>query len=272
MKSKTNKEFLFSSWAIDHKTVIYVIMGIFLILGVSSYINMPRESFPEINDTKVFVSTVFPGNTAEDIERLVTAPLEEALKGVPNLVDITSTSSEDFSIITIEFDENISIEEAKQKSKDLVDGVKAGPDWPTFNNAKLEPNVFEMDFSELLPILNISLIGDYPIEQLKESAERVEAEVERLPQVKEVNIRGIQDFEVEVALDVYKMTASKVSFNDVIGSISNENNTISAGNMVSDGQRRNLRLIGEISSPQELKEFVIKTENGPVYLLSLIHI
>lgn len=266
MKSKTNKEFLFSSWAIDHKTVIYVIMGIFLILGVSSYINMPRESFPEINDTKVFVSTVFPGNTAEDIERLVTAPLEEALKGVPNLVDITSTSSEDFSIITIEFDENISIEEAKQKSKDLVDGVKAGPDWPTFNNAKLEPNVFEMDFSELLPILNISLIGDYPIEQLKESAERIEAEVERLPQVKEVNIRGIQDFEVEVALDVYKMTASKVSFNDVIGSISNENNTISAGNMVSDGQRRNLRLIGEISSPQELKEFVIKTENGPVYL------
>ena len=238
---KTNKEFLFSSWAIEHKTVIYVIMGIFLILGVNSYINMPRENFPEINDTKVFVSTVFPGNTAEDIERLVTAPLEEALKGVSNMVDITSTSSEDFSIITIEFDENVSIEEAKQKSKDLVDGVKAGADWPTFNNAKLEPSVFEMDFSELLPILNISLIGDYPIKQLKEYAERIEAEVERLPQVKEVNIRGIQDFEVEVALDVYKMTASKVSFNDVIGSISNENNTISAGNMVSDGQRRNLR-------------------------------
>ncbi len=263
---KTNKEFLFSSWAIDHKTVIYVIMGIFLILGVNSYISMPRENFPEINDTKVFVSTVFPGNTAEDTERLVTAPLEEALKGVSNLVDITSTSSEDFSIITIEFDENVSIEEAKQKSKDLVDGVKASADWPTFNNAKLEPNVFEMDFSELLPILNISLIGDYPIKQLKEYAERIEAEVERLPQVKEVNIRGIQDFEVEVALDVYKMTASKISFNDVIGSISNENNTISAGNMVSDGQRRNLRLIGEIKSPQELKEFVIKTENGPVYL------
>jgi multidrug efflux pump subunit AcrB len=227
---------------------------------------MPRESFPEINDTKVFVSTVFPGNTAEDIERLVTDPLEEALKGVPNLVEITSTSSEDFSIITIEFDENITIDDAKQKSKDLVDGVKAGADWPTFNNAKLEPNVFEMDFSELLPILNISLIGDYPIEQLKVFAERIEAEVERLPQVKEVNIRGIQQFEVEVALDVYKMSALKVSFNDVIGAISNENSTISAGNIVSDGQRRNLRLIGEINDPEELKNFVIKTEKGPVYL------
>jgi len=147
-----------------------------------------------------------------------------------------------------------------------VDGVKAGADWPTFNNAKLEPNVFEMDFSELLPILNISLIGDYPIEQLKVFAERIEAEVERLPQVKEVNIRGIQQFEVEVALDVYKMSALKVSFNDVIGAISNENSTISAGNIVSDGQRRNLRLIGEINDPEELKNFVIKTEKGPVYL------
>lgn len=269
MKSKTNKEFLFASWAIDHKTVIYVIMFIFLILGVSSYMNMPRESFPEINDTKVFVSTVFPGNTAEDIERLVTDPLEEALKGVPNLVEITSTSSEDFSIINIEFDENITIDDAKQKSKDLVDGVKAGPDWPTFNNAKLEPNVFEMDFSELLPILNISLIGDYPIEQLKVYAERIEAAVERLPQVKEVNIRGIQNFEVEVALDVYKMSAAKVSFNDVIGAINNENSTISAGNVVSDGQRRNFRLIGEVNAPEDLNDFVIKTENGPVYLADI---
>ena len=80
MKTPNTKEFLFASWAIDHKTVVYVIMAIFFILGVSSYFNMPRETFPEINDTKVFVSTIYPGNTAEDIERTVTDPLEEALK------------------------------------------------------------------------------------------------------------------------------------------------------------------------------------------------
>ena len=107
MKTPNTKEFLFASWAIDHKTVVYVIMAIFFILGVSSYFNMPRETFPEINDTKVFVSTIYPGNTAEDIERTVTDPLEEALKGVPNLVEIRSTSSEDFSVIDVEFDENI---------------------------------------------------------------------------------------------------------------------------------------------------------------------
>lgn len=179
-----------------------------------------QGSLPEINNTKVFVSTVYPGNTAEDIERIVTDPLEEALKGVPNMVEIRSTSSEDFSVIEVEFDENITIDDAKQKTKDLVDGVTAGPDWPVFNNAKVEPNVFELDFSELQPILNISLIGDYPIEQLKVYAERLENRIEQLAQIKEVNIRGIQTFEVEVAVDIYKMTAAKVSFNDILGAIS----------------------------------------------------
>ena len=266
------KEFLFSSWAIEHRTVIYVIMTLFFILGISSYFSMPREAFPEINDTKVFVSTVYPGNTAEDIERIVTDPLEEAIKGVPNMVEIRSTSSEDFSVIEVEFDENITIDDAKQKVKDLVDGVKGGPDWPVFNNAKVEPNIFELDFSELQPILNISLIGDYPIEQLKIYAERLENQIEQLPQIKEVNIRGIQVFEVEVAVDVYRMTAARVSFNDILGAISKENSTISGGNIVMGGQRRNIRLTGEISDPKELKNFVVKTDGGPVYLGDLAEI
>ncbi len=272
MKTPKIKEFALSSWAIDHRTVIYVIMTIFLILGISSYFSMPRETFPEINDTKVFVSTIYPGNTAEDIERSITDPLEEALKGVTNLVEIRSTSSEDFSVIDIEFDENITIDDAKQKVKDLVDGITSGPDWPVFNNAKVEPNIFELDFSELQPILNISMEGDYPIEQLKVFAEKIESRIEQLPQIKEVNIRGIQVFEVEVAVDIYKMTAAKVSFNDILGAISQENTTISSGNIVSGGQRRNIRLTGEIENPEDLKDFVVKTDKGPVYLGDLASI
>ena len=272
MKAPKIKEFALSSWAIDHRTVIYVIMTIFLILGISSYFSMPRETFPEINDTKVFVSTIYPGNTAEDIERSITDPLEEALKGVTNLVEIRSTSSEDFSVIDIEFDENITIDDAKQKVKDLVNGITSGPDWPVFNNAKVEPNIFELDFSELQPILNISMEGDYPIEQLKVFAEKIESRIEQLPQIKEVNIRGIQVFEVEVAVDIYKMTAAKVSFNDILGAISQENTTISSGNIVSGGQRRNIRLTGEIENPEDLKDFVVKTDKGPVYLGDLASI
>jgi len=260
------KEFLPSSWAVDHKTVIYVIMAIFFFLGIRSYNIMPRESFPEISDTRVFVSAVFPGNTAEDVERLIVDPLEEALKGVQNLVDITSTSEEDFAVVKLEFDEDIAVDLAKQRTKDLVDGVVSGADWPTYNNAKVEPSVFEMDFSELMPILSISMVGDYPIEQMKDFAGYLEEKIEQFPEVKSVDIRGIEAFEVEVAVDIHKMTAAKISFNDIINAINNENTTISAGNIIEGGQRRSLRIIGEVEDPQELKKIVVKSEKGASYL------
>tara|TARA_B100001029_G_scaffold179793_1_gene191058 strand:+ start:1725 stop:5162 length:3438 start_codon:yes stop_codon:yes gene_type:complete len=260
------KEFRPSSWAIDHKTVIYVIMAIFFFLGIRSYNIMPRESFPEISDTRVFVSAVFPGNTAEDVERLIVDPLEEALKSVQNLVDITSTSEEDFAVVKLEFDEDIAVDLAKQRTKDLVDGVVSGADWPTYNNAKVEPSVFEMDFSELMPILSISMVGDYPIEQMKDFAGYLEEKIEQFPEVKSVDIRGIEAFEVEVAVDIHKMTAAKISFNDIINSINNENTTISAGNIIEGGQRRSLRIIGEVEDPEELKKIVVKSEKGASYL------
>ena len=262
----TYKGFRPSSWAIDHKTVIYVMMAIFFFLGIRSYNIMPRESFPEISDTRVFVSAVFPGNTAEDVERLIVDPLEEALKGVQNLVDITSTSEEDFAVVKLEFDEDIEVDLAKQRTKDLVDGVVSGADWPTYNNAKVEPSVFEMDFSELMPILSISMVGDYPIEQMKDFAGYLEEKIEQFPEVKSVDIRGIEAFEVEVAVDVHKMTAAKISFNDIINAINNENTTISAGNIVEGSQRRSLRIIGEVEDPQELKKIVVKSEKGASYI------
>ncbi|MGY8913678.1 MAG: efflux RND transporter permease subunit, partial [Flavobacteriales bacterium] len=162
-KKNADKEFGLSSWAIDNPSVIYVMIGLFLWIGLSSYFAMPREDFPEIKETKIYISTLYPGNTAEDIERLITDPLEDKLKNVSNLVEITSTSQEDYSIITVEFDEEISVEAAKQKVKDEVDSEKATEDWPIFNNAKVDPNVFDLNLSEQFPIMNINFTGDYPV-------------------------------------------------------------------------------------------------------------
>ncbi|WP_318312316.1 efflux RND transporter permease subunit [Flagellimonas crocea] len=265
-KKNADKEFRLSSWAIDNPSVIYVMIGLFLVIGLSSYFAMPREDFPEVEETKIYVSTVYPGNTAEDMERLVTDPLEDVLKNISNVVEITSTSQEDYSMIVVEFDEDITVQYAKQKVKDEVDTEKAGEDWPIFNGAKVEPNVFDLNLAESFPIMNVNLTGDYPIEKLKEYAEYLEDEIEDLPQIKEVDIRGAQDKEVEVAVDIYKMMASRVNFDDVIQAISNGNMTMSAGNMISSGQRRTIRILGEIEKPSELENFVVKSENGAVYL------
>ncbi|MFP2997056.1 efflux RND transporter permease subunit [Spongiivirga sp. MCCC 1A20706] len=266
-KKKVDKEFGLSSWAINNKTTIYVLMVLFLFLGVQAYFSMPRENFPEIKETKIYISSLYPGNTAEDVEKLITDPLEDKLKNLSNVVEITSNSQEDYSMIIVEFDESITVDQAKQKVKDEVDQETSGEDWPTFNNAKVEPNIFELSMSEEFPIVNINISGDYPVDKLKEFGEYLQDEIEDLDEIKKVDIRGAQEKEVEVAVDIYKMMAAQISFNDIISAIQNGNTTLSAGNLIASGQRRTMRILGEIEDPAELNDFVIKSENNkPVYL------
>ena len=266
-KKQVDKEFGLSSWAINNKTTMYVLIAVIFYLGISAFFSMPRENFPEVNETKIYVSTVYPGNTAEDIEKLITDPLEDKLKTVSNKVEITSTSQEDYSMLIIEFDEHITVEQAKQKVKDEIDTETSSEDWPTFNGAKVEPDVFELSMSEEMPILNINISGDYPVEKLKEFGEYLQDEIEDLQEIKKVDIRGAQEKEVEVAVDIYKMMAADVTFNDIINTINGGNVTMSAGNLIASGQRRTIRITGEIEKPSELENFVVKAENGnAIYL------
>ena len=264
---KTDKEFKLSSWAIKNKTTMYVSIALILFLGILTYFNLPREDFPEIKETKIYVSSLYPGNTAEDVEKLITNPLEDQLKGLSGVVEITSTSQEDYSIIIVEFDDAMDVEVAKQRVKDKIDAEKSTEDWPIFNNAKVTPNVFDLSMSEEISFLNINISGDYPTDRLKEFAEFLEDEIEDLSEIKQVDIRGVQEKEVEVAVDIYKMMAMEVTFNDIISSIQNGNITSSAGNLVASGQRRTIRILGEIENPSELDNFVIKSEKGKsIYL------
>ena len=269
-QQKVNKEFKLSTWAINNKTTMYVLMALFLFLGYAAFNDMPRENFPEIRDTKIYISSLYPGNTAEDIEKLITDPLEDKLKTLSGVVGVTSTSQEDYSLIIAEFEDGVSVDAAKQKVKDQVDAETSSEDWPVFNNAKVEPSVFELSISEETPILNINISGDYPVDQLKKFGEYLQDEIENLKEIKQVDIRGAEDKEVEVAVDIYKMMSAKVSFNDVINAIGNGNVTMSAGNLVASGQRRNIRVIGEIDKPSDLRDFVVKSEKGnAVYLTDI---
>ena len=267
MAKNNYKEFGISSWAIDNRMTVYVITAIILFSGLAAYYSMPREAFPEIIETKIYVSSVNPGNAAEDVEKFITEPLEEEFNDIAGVKEITSTTLQDYSIIIVEFEEDIDVNIAKTKVKDKVDLVKAETTWPTLDNgAKVEPNIFDLNISEEQPILNINLTGDFQVQQLKDYAEHLQDEIELLPQIKEATIRGAEEQEVEVAVDIYKMTASKVSFDNILNAIRSENNTISAGNVITDGLRKNIRVLGEIKNPQELNDIVVKRDGGNIFL------
>ncbi len=267
MSNKIDKEFGIASWAIDNRMTVYVIIAIVMVGGLLSYYSMPRESFPEIIETKIYVSSVNPGNSAEDVEKFITEPLEQEFNNVAGINEISSTTFQDYSMVIVEFDDEIGVDIAKQKIKDKVDLVKAETTWPTMDNgAKVEPNVFDLNLSEEMPILNINLTGDYTVQQLKDYAEYLQDKIEILPEIKEATIRGAEEMEVEIALDPYKMSASKVSFTDVVNAVSSENRTISGGNIISNSFQKNIRIMGEVEDPKELNNVVVKRDGGTIFL------
>src|ERR1700761_1407307 len=121
-----NKEFGPSSWAIDNKTAIYVLIFLITVLGFVSYNNLPKENFPDIAQSKVFVSTAYIGQSPQNIEVLVTRQLEKQLKSLKGLKKVTSNTQQNISMITCEFNTTVNMRDAKQDVKDAVD--KATPD------------------------------------------------------------------------------------------------------------------------------------------------
>lgn len=253
------KESFFSSWAVDNRTTVFVLVFIILVLGVSAFFSMPRESFPEIKQNNIYISSVYPGNSAEDVEKLITKELEDKFKNVSGVDKVTSNSFQDYSLITVEFDSKLSIEIAKQRIKDKVDEAKGDQNWPNMDSGSpVDPSVFDLNISEEFPILNVNVKGNYPRQTLKKYAEDLKDDLEDISEVKEATIVGVDDSEVEVALDLFKMNAAGVSFDQVISAIKNENITISGGNLINEGNRTNVRIKGQITSPNEINSFMVK--------------
>ncbi|MEX1132950.1 MAG: efflux RND transporter permease subunit [Flavobacteriales bacterium] len=266
--SSKDKRFGISSWAVDNRATVMVLSILIALIGFNAYNTMPREAFPEVVTPEIYVSTIYPGNAPDDMEKLVTRPLEKEIKTITGIDEVLSTSVQGFSTIHIKFDFNVTPAEALRKVKDAVDKAKADPDFPT--DLPAEPNVFEMNFSEIMPILNINLSGDYSLDQLNTWAEMLEDKIEDLPEVNKVEIRGVPKKEVRVSLDLRKMEARQLAFSDVAQAIQQENVSISGGEVLVDGLRRTVSVNGEFTDMEQVRQIIVKQENLDIVRLGEI--
>ena len=261
-KQKLDKSFGLTSFALNNSTTVLFLTFLIIVMGVTTYITLPRENFPEINIPKIYIGVTHPGNSPSDIENLITRPLEKELNTISEVDNITSTSIQDFATIIAEFTADTDVEDALSKVKDAVD--KAQPELPT--DLDREPNVFAMDVNEF-PILNINLSGNYTLDELKEYAEYMEDELEKIKEISKAEIRGLDEKEVKIKVDPYKLEAVELNFTDIENAISSENITMSGGSYLSDGMRRTVRIEGEFTDPSQLLEVVIKHEEGNIVYL-----
>ena len=271
MDSKQPKEFGLSTASIKNRTTVAVLIVIILISGISSYITVPKESFPEVVVPEVFVGTPYPGNSPGDIEKLITRPIEKELKGITGIDKIISTSQQGYSSIDIKFDFSVTPEVALRKVKDKVDIAMSDPSFP--DDLPSDPNIFDLNFTELVPVMQVNLSGDYPIDQLEDYADILQERIEDVEQINEAEIRGVNAKEMEVEVDHLRAEAMLVSFNDIAQAIGQENLSISGGDILMDGRRRTVQVVGDFRDAQDLETIIVKAEGGqPVYLRDVANV
>jgi len=261
-KSNTIREFGLSSFSVDNSTSIIILTLIITVLGLGAYRTMPKESFPEIVIPTVYIGTPYPGNSPVDMENLITRPIEKELKSLNNVKDIKSTSVQDFSSIVVEFTPGVELAKAIQDVKDAVD--KAKSELPTDLNQ--DPDVVEVNTSDF-PIMNVNISGPYSEQELKRYGEYLEDAIEKLPEISKADLAGTVEREIQINVDPYKMESMGVSFGDISGAIQSENLTASGGSIKNGDFERTLRVDGEFTSPKDLEEIIVKTDQQKIVYL-----
>lgn len=251
------KEFKPSSWAIDNKMSIYVLTVIITISGILSYNSIPKESFPDIVVPTIYINTLYVGNSPINIENLVTKPIEKQLKSISGIKKLNSSSLQDVSVITAEFNTNVNVAIAKQKVKDAVD--KAAADLP--KDLTRQPNVLEVSFSEI-PIMFVNLAGAMDLNKLKKYAEELKDKIEGMKQISKVVMVGDLEREIQINVDMYKMQAATISLGDIERAVKFENLNMSGGLISMDGMKRNLTIRAEFQSVDEIKNLNINSPTG----------
>ncbi len=258
------KEFVITSFAIEHRTSSVVLLLLITITGLTSYQVIPKESFPEIEIPVIAVNTIYPGVSPADIETLVTRPIEEELSTISDIKELSSTSVEGYSNVVAEFETTVNIEEALQQMREKVDLAK-----PELPEDAEEPGIVEFSFSEV-PIMQVNLAGDFGLVYLKEIAEDLKDELESVPEILRVDIRGGLEREVKVDVHLSRLQFYNLALQDVIDVIAAENVNIPGGSIDVGDQRFLVRVDGEFDDPELIGDLVITADDaGPIYIRDL---
>jgi CzcA family heavy metal efflux pump len=249
------------SLAVDNKVAVYILIVIIVLIGWRSYNRLPREASPDITIPLVIVATPYIGVSPVDIEGLISQPLERALKGLKDIKQITSVSKEGLSTIRVEFNTGVDIDEALRRVRDKVNSTR-----PQLPNDILDPVVSEINISEF-PIMFVNVGGTAGLARLKKIAEELGDKVEAIAGVLRADVVGGLEPEIQVNVDVYRMNAFQVSFDDVANAIRAENLSIPGGSIDTKEKNLTVRVPGEFKSVESLENIVLKIQNGkPIYL------
>jgi multidrug efflux pump len=255
------KEFKPASWSIDNRTSIYLITLFVVAAGVMRYNSLAKEQYPEVVFPQIMVNTIYPGTSPENMESLVSKPIETQAKSITGVKKITSNSVENFSSVMVEFNTTEDVEKAKQRIKDAVDKADLPSDLPA------KPSVIDIDVSQF-PIMNVHVAGNTDLDRLKKYADLLQDRIEGLKEISRVDVIGALDREIQVNVDMYKMESNNITMRDLEQAIAFENMTISGGTVDMGSVKRNVTIAGQLKDPRQIGNIVVRGGSGATLRVS----
>ena len=238
------------------------LLVVLVIIGTYSYLTLPRESFPDITIPYVFVTTTYEGVAPEDMEKLITIPIERKIKGISDLEEIRSTSAEGISTVAVKFLPGVDIDDALQKVRDKVDQAKQ--DLP--QDMPDDPVIQEVNFSDI-PVIRVVLSGPFSLRRLQNFADDLKDRIESISGVLSARMTGGLDREIHVEFDLDRVGAYNVPFSSLISAVTRSNVNMPSGSMDIGEGKYLVRVPEDFKHPSEIFSVVAFVREGkPVYL------
>lgn len=230
-----------------------------IIIGVFSLTQIRRDAFPNISFDVITISTLYPGASAEEMEKLITNPIEQDLKEVDGIKKLDSASTEGRSYVVAQLDPDQTTEqEAKDDIKSVIDRL-------TFPEDAEDPVVVAMETKQQ-PIIQVAISADIPEMELRTVAKQLEKQLEKLKGVARINFVGLQDLEIRVAASPTKLRDKSVALDEVLTALKAQNVSIPGGTLDADPHtevkaEKIVRTIGEYNSPEDVASTVIRAND-----------
>lgn len=239
----------------------YLILLTLVAVGIYSLLTIPKEAEPEIEVPFAVVNTVYAGANPSDVEELITNKIEKEINNLDNLKIYNSSSAAGFSSIFVEFEAEADLEESFRELREVVDNAE--PELPEEVDS---PIVTEINFNDI-PIVTYSLVGEYSDVELKDLADKIQEELENIPDVSQVDILGGLEQEYQVIVNEQKLKTFGTNINQISSAIRSANFSLPAGDIDLDGFRYDIRVKGRFTDAKDLESIVVATlDNSPVLL------
>ncbi|MFH1664652.1 MAG: efflux RND transporter permease subunit [Candidatus Omnitrophota bacterium] len=248
-------------FSINHSLFVNLISVIIVIMGLMVVLGMNREVFPNVTFDMVSITASYPGATPEDVEKLITVPIEKELKEVDGIKEINSTSASSTCVIYVKIDPD---ESNKQKVvRDIQSAVDKVKDLP--RDVEDDPLVTEVT-SKQYPIIEVSLSGDMAEQRLRDYADALADELEDIKGVARIKKAGYRDRELQVLVDHEKLAEYHVSIDEIEDALASRNISMPAGKIDTDTAEYSIRITGEFHTPAEVEDIIIRANDSGNWL------